>query len=101
MATSQKPKRSWWSRYVPATLSDLDGLEERIMMKVSEIQAQLDAVGAQLTKAKDEILAKIAALEAALGDADVPAEAEAALEALKAQAQALDDIVPDAPPPAG
>lgn len=101
MAKSQKPSRSWWSRYAPATKSDLEKLEQRLNMKVSEVQAALEAVSVQVDKAKQEIVDKIAALEAAIGDADLPPEAAAALESLKAKVQEMDDIVPDAPPPTG
>jgi hypothetical protein len=71
---------------------------ENIMTQLNELAATLITVDNQLTKAKGEILAKIDALIAALGDVALPAEAEAALTALAAQAQVLDDIVPDAPP---
>jgi hypothetical protein len=30
MAKSQKPSRSWWSRYAPATKSDLKETENRL-----------------------------------------------------------------------
>lgn len=66
-------------------------------MKLSELAAALTTVGDQVTKAKDEIVAKITALEASLSDVEIPAEAQTNLDALKALAQALDDIVPDAP----
>lgn len=57
-------------------------------MKLSELTTAIAGVSAQLTKAQDEILAKIAALE----------EAADAIEALRSQTQALDDIVPDVIP---
>jgi len=78
---------------------------EEILMKLSDVDEFVGLVGAQLAKAKTEILAKqdsllarIDDLEAALANQDLPPEAEAALEAVKAEAQALDDIVPDALP---
>lgn len=98
MGNPHKPKPSLWSRWRWVTRSDLNQAQKDIEMKVSEVAAQLTSLGEQLTKAKDEILAKIAALEAALGDVDLPEEAEAALLALKDKAQSLDDVVPDAPP---
>lgn len=61
---------------------------EEILMKLSELTTAIAGVSAQLTKAQDEILAKIAALE----------EAADAIEALRSQTQALDDIVPDVIP---
>jgi len=67
-------------------------------MKLSELTTAIAGVSAQLTKAQDEILAKIAALELALTDVDLPIEAADAIEALRSQTQSLDDIVPDAIP---
>lgn len=67
-------------------------------MKLSELPAAVAGVSAQLTKAQDEILAKIAALEAALVDVELPAEAIDAINSLRGQAQVLDDIVPDVVP---
>ena len=62
---------------------------------MSELGDALNAISAQLAKAKDEIIAKIAELEGAIGT--IPADAQVILDALKAQAQALDDVVPDVP----
>jgi len=67
-------------------------------MKLSELPAAIAGVSAQLTKAQDEILAKIAAMEDALIDVELPEEAIVAINALRTDAQALDDIVPDAIP---
>jgi len=67
-------------------------------MKLSELPAAVAGVSAQLTKAQDEILAKIAALEAALVDVELPVEAINAINSLRGQAQVLDDIVPDVVP---
>ena len=55
---------------------------------VSEVQSIVDAVVAQLGKAKGEILAEIERLSA-----DVPESVD--LSALTAIAQSLDNIVPD------
>ena len=68
-------------------------------MKVSELAGQFATMSAQLDKVQAEILAKIAELEAALTNVDVPAEAEAALNEIKAKVQGMDDIVPDQPVP--
>lgn len=54
-------------------------------------QDAVDAVVTQLGKAKDEIISKIADLEAQVAAGETPD-----LSALKAAAQALDDVVPDA-----
>jgi len=67
-------------------------------MKLSELTTAVAGVSAQLVKVRDEILAKIAALEAALVDVDVPVEAADAIDALRVQTQVLDDIVPDVVP---
>lgn len=71
---------------------------EELLMKLSELTTAIAGVSAQLTKAQDEILAKIAALELALTDVDLPIDAADAIEALRSQTQALDDIVPDVLP---
>ena len=62
---------------------------------MNELAGALAEVQTQLDKAKAEIVAKVAALEAALNDVTLPADAEAALASLKASAQALDDLNPD------
>jgi hypothetical protein len=59
---------------------------------MGEVQDAVDAVVVELGKAKDEIVSKIADLEAQIAAGEVPN-----LDALKAAAQALDDVVPDAP----
>jgi hypothetical protein len=69
------------------------------MAKVNELAAQLTVVKEQVTKAKNEVIKRIADLEAALANVDLPPDAEAALTALKAEVQAVDDLNPDAPPP--
>lgn len=67
-------------------------------MKLSELTTAIAGVSAQITKAQDEILGKIAALEAALVDVELPVEAVDAINSLRGQAQVLDDIVPDVVP---
>lgn len=78
-------------RHVPATL-------DKIMTQLNELAATLITVDNQLTKAKGEIIAKLDELSAALADTALSPEAEEALASLTAQAQALDDIVPDVEP---
>ncbi len=69
------------------------------MATQTEAAAALRDLKAQLTKANDEIQAKIAALVAAGGNSDnLSPELAQAIEELKPAAQTLDDIVPDAPP---
>lgn len=67
-----------WLRIEVARLSNVDAIA---------------AVVAQLGKAKDEILAKLAGLEAAAAAGE---DLSASLAELAAAAQALDDVVPDA-----
>lgn len=67
-------------------------------MKLNELATALTGLSAQFNKATAEIVAKISDLETALADTDIPDEATVMIEELKAQAKALDDIVPDAPP---
>lgn len=73
--------------------------EKEIMIKVAELAAAIGATNAQLVKAKTEILIKIAELQNALLNIEIPAEAQAALDALTATAQEFDDIVPEVAPP--
>ena len=68
---------------------------EQINMKASEVPAALASLKTQLTKAKDEIINKIAALEVA--DPDLSNEGSTALDELRQLAQDLDNINPDAP----
>lgn len=70
---------------------------ERIMATQAELAAQLLAVRDQLGKASAEITARVAVLEAAIVAAgNSTPEVDAALEAVKQIAQALDDLNPDA-----
>lgn len=60
----------------------------------------LNAIKAQLDKAKSEIVSKIGDLEIAVASAGEPsAEVVAALAAVKEAAQGLDDVVADAVAP--
>lgn len=76
-------------------------LTGKIMTQVNELASELVNVKNQVVKGMDEVKAKVASLEAALENASLSAEAEAALAELKAASQALDDLNPDqAPAPA-
>lgn len=72
-------------------------LNERINKMADDLTTQLTAIEDQLSKASSEIVIKIEELERLLGT--IPPEAQAKLDELKTTAQALDDIVPDEPPP--
>ncbi len=67
------------------------------MRTLNELETTLNQVDDKLDKAKTEITAEIAKLREQLGNVTLPAGAEAALTRLEAAAQALDDIIPDAP----
>ena len=71
---------------------------KEILMKLSELTTAISGVSTQLTKAQNEILSRINALENALVDVELPEEAVSAIDALRTQTQALDDIVPDVVP---
>lgn len=69
-----------------------------IIMNQQELAASITAVKEQLGKVGTEINAKIDELTTALDNAGaVTPEVQEAIDGLKAAAQSLDDIVPDAP----
>jgi hypothetical protein len=75
-------------------------MEKRLMSTQAELATQLLAVRDQLTKASAEVQARVAALEAAIANSgNSTPEVDAALDAVKQIAQALDDLNPDAPTP--
>lgn len=89
----------WWNEGLYIKLDEILVIVKNIERKedkyMSELGDALSAISAQLSKAKDEILAKIATLEGQIGT--IPPDAQANLDAVKAIAQALDDVVPDVP----
>jgi anion-transporting ArsA/GET3 family ATPase len=76
----------------PATKRDLEESERRIIVKLSELQEAINGVNTQLDKATKEIVD-------AFKDVTLTPEQTAAIDRLKAAAQALDDLNPDVPPP--
>lgn len=88
-----------WFHDDPATHLILTKLE-KMMATQAELAASLAAVSAQVSKIGTEssaTLQKVADLEAALAAAgNTTPEVDAALAALKAQVQVVDDLVPDA-----
>ena len=66
------------------------------MAKLNELVGIVNEITAQVIKSKDEVVAKIAELEAALVNVELPAEATAALNALKTSVQEIDNLNPDA-----
>lgn len=90
---------AWFkSHALPSNENDLKKMEHAIMAKLTTLKEQLDALNAQLEKAKGEIVAEIEALKGALSDVDIPEEAQASLDKLAGLAQSLDELNPDAPP---
>jgi len=76
----------WAIAYLTVTI-------ERLTMS---LQSSLDEIVVKLGAVRQEIVGKLADVQAQLDAANVPAET-VDLSALTAAAQALDDIVPDAP----
>jgi uncharacterized protein YPO0396 len=72
-----------------ATKQDINQLGKAIM---SELQDTVDAITAQVVKAKDEIVNEINNLEAKVAAGETPD-----LTALKEAVQGLDDLNPDQP----
>lgn len=101
---AEEPKDSWWSKIWPPKKKQnkldliIEKLEE-IMATQAEIAAAIRESSAQIRKAIDEVLAKIAALEQAIKDNPPAQEVVDAVADLKVASQAADDVVPDAPPP--
>lgn len=63
------------------------------------IQTQVGKVAAEQAARSDALAAKIAELEAVIAaGGDVTTEVTDALEGVKTALQALDDVIPDAPP---
>ncbi len=78
------------------TLWILAYITHRIERLTMSTQEAIDAVVTKLGAVREEIVAKLAEVQAQLDAANVPAEV-VDLSALTAAAQALDDIVPDSP----
>lgn len=93
------PSFSEW--LLQPVITILHRLERTITMNQADLAQAITDAAAQATKAKEEIVAKIAALEDAIanGGATTP-EVDAALADLKGVVQTLDDLNPD-PTPAG
>jgi uncharacterized coiled-coil DUF342 family protein len=80
-------------------LTELEEIKQtlkEISMTGDEAVQAIKDVTSELQKAQTEISGKIQALTDALANTVLPPAAEQALADLKASAQALDDIVPDA-----
>lgn len=90
---------------LPGILEALNQLKELITMNQAEAIAALQDATTQIQKIGDEtrtLVQKVADLTVLVEQqASVSPELAAAIEAVKAQVQVVDDLVPDAPPPAG
>jgi len=71
-------------------------ITHRIERLTMSLQSSVDEIVVKLGAVREEIVAKLADVQAQLDAANVPAEV-VDLSGLTAAAQALDDIVPDAP----
>ena len=79
---------------------------DRIIMNQAELAAGLKAIQTQVGKVaaeqaakSDALIAKVAELEAVIAaGGDVTQEVTDALDGVKTALQALDDVIPDAPP---
>ena len=72
--------------------------ETKIIADIKELAEILQEVKDRLDKATVEIVKKINDLVEALANTEIPADAMAVIEGLKAAAAALDEIVPDPAP---
>lgn len=101
-----RPTLESLSRDVAALAQSVHCIHEllkEIRMNQTEMAAALNKLGDQLTKVGGEttqLLADIAALKTQIANADVTPDLQAAFDKVAAQAQKVDDMVPDAPPPA-
>lgn len=79
----------------------IHSLKELFTMNQAELAQTLSDLKTQADKTKAEIVQKVADLEAAIAAGGVTTpEVDAAVEALKGSIQGLDDLNPDAAPPA-
>ena len=74
-------------------LDEISEQLEQINVKLSELSGHLNEVGDKLEKAQAEILAALDKL--ASSDPDLSPEGQAAVERVKAIAEALDAVIPD------
>jgi len=83
-----------------------DNKLDKIIMNQAELAAGLKAIQTQVGKVaaeqaakSDALIAKVAELEAVIAaGGDVTTEVTEALDGVKVALQALDDVIPDAPP---
>lgn len=80
-----------------AQMAEVLNLLKEIRMTQEQLAQAMKDLKAQLGKVKDEVIAKVVAVEAAVGK--TTPEVDAAFADLKGAVQVLDDLNPDAPPP--
>lgn len=83
-----------------AALNSINSKLDKIMSKTDQALADLEAIQTSLTKIGTETatsLQKITELEALAAENNVPDVVLAKIAEVKAQAQVVDDLVPDAP----
>jgi hypothetical protein len=100
---------NWRKRQIHRLLIDLTRKATRIMVQEAELVQELSGVNAQLVKVADEIGGlqasvdvlnqRIVELEAIISGGEATPELVAQVAAVKAQAQIVDDKIPDAPTP--
>ena len=79
-------------------VKQLQTLESKIAMNHAELATAITDIATQADKAKAEIVAQVATLEAAIIAAGTTSAAvDTALATLKASVQGIDDVNPDAP----
>jgi septal ring factor EnvC (AmiA/AmiB activator) len=101
--------RRFASRCLPATRHDVETLLKPIMATQNELAATLKEVRAQQEKTATEIQSvqagvvelkdKITELEGVIANGEANQELTDAVAAVKAQAQVVDDLIPDVAPP--
>lgn len=97
----------WWNRSHYRALENRMSEIERKTVNIQEATAALTAAAAKQDEALSEVTGKISELQAAVAalqeqvaNGQIPADAQAAVEAVVAKAQALADIVKPTEPPA-
>lgn len=79
-------------------LTNIHSEVRSIMTSQTEFAAKLQALADQANKSRDEVLAALAALQAALAEAGaITPEVQAAFDNAQAAVQGIDDLNPDAP----
>ncbi len=115
MSNTKSPRAGIWSDLRWATKADLQRVADTILMKISELAAQIqnvttqvDAVATSLNKAQADLTAELDNLKQQLADQTLPDDAQASLDALTAKvaalgpvAEALDALAAPPAPPTG